>query len=559
MTFRTKLLLLSSITVAGAVALVTGAVSVAARRAFERTDGQRRSDLLVQLLHELDARGTEVVRQVERAAASPGVERIALGSAEFDQARQEATANDLEFRDVVQPDLDILSSAHWPARFGYPNNWGIAQEDWMPTAAEGAFLARIPLPDGNSTMALVAVRPTPDKKALVAGGRPVDPAFLKSLGAAPGMRALLWLPPAEGSPAGQVVDAQGGDPDIAKLAGVVNAARSTGAQATGTVQWTSARSSSEAFLAFPLQRRGMIGGVLLAGTSLAAQFALEKEILWIGVGVAASGIFIGILLGWWTTERVTRPVTRLAVGARAVAGGDWSARVEVLSNDEIGDLAVAFNRMTEQLAEQRDRALQAERVAAWRELARRLAHELKNPLFPLQITIENLRKARKLSEAEFEEVFQESTGTLLAELGNLKTIIGRFSDFAKMPRPHFETVDLNQIVQNVMKLYDAQLKAAGRSKIDPELELAEGELRIQADEDQLRRAIGNLVLNAIDAMPHGGTLRVSSARQNGHVRLSVSDTGQGLTQEECDRLFTPYTTPPNSTARAWVWPSCKVW
>ena len=91
--------------------------------------------------------------------------------------------------------------------------------------------------------------------------------------------------------------------------------------------------------------------------------------------------------------------------------------------------------MTEQLAEQRDRAIQAERVAAWRELARRLAHELKNPLFPLQITIENLRKARKRSESEFEEVFQESTGTLLAEVGNLKTIIGRFSDFAKMPPP----------------------------------------------------------------------------------------------------------------------------
>ncbi|HXP86722.1 MAG TPA: ATP-binding protein [Bryobacteraceae bacterium] len=538
MTFRTKLLLLSSITVAGAVALVTGAVSVEARRAFERADGQRRSDLLAQLLREMDARGAEVVRQVERAASSAGVERIAVGSAEFDQARQEAAADELEFLDVVQPDLTILSSAHWPARFGYPNDWGIAPEDWLSTGPEpdGAFLARIPLPDGASVMALVAVRRTADKKALVAGGRPVNPAFLKSLGDAPGMRALLWLPP------GEVVDAQGGNSDIAKLASLVNQARATDAQATSTVQWTSTRSSAEAFLAFPLQHRGQIAGVLLAGTSLAAQLALENEILWIGVAVAASGILIGILLGWWTTERVTRPVTRLAIGARAVAGGDWSARVEVLSNDEIGELAKAFNRMTEQLAEQRDRALQAERVAAWRELARRLAHELKNPLFPLQITIENLRKARKLSETEFEEVFRESTGTLLAELGNLKTIIGRFSDFAKMPRPHFEAVDLNEIVQNVMKLYDAQLKAEGKSKIDPELQLAEGELRIQADGEQLRRAIGNLVLNAIDAMPRGGVLRVESSRQNGHVRLAVSDTGQGLTQEECDRLFTPYYT-----------------
>jgi nitrogen fixation/metabolism regulation signal transduction histidine kinase len=190
--------------------------------------------------------------------------------------------------------------------------------------------------------------------------------------------------------------------------------------------------------------------------------------------------------------------------------------------------------MTEQLAEQRDRAIQAERVAAWRELARRLAHELKNPLFPLQITIENLRKARRRSESEFEEVFQESTGTLLAEVGNLKTIIGRFSDFAKMPPPDFEAVDLNEIVQNVMRLYEAQLKDEGQSKIDAKLDLTEGGLRIQADGEQLRRAI--------DAMPQGGVLRIASSREDGHVRLSISDTGMGLTEEECARLFTPYYT-----------------
>ena len=150
-------------------------------------------------------------------------------------------------------------------------------------------------------------------------------------------------------------------------------AREKSAEATASVQWSSSRSSSEAFLAFPLAHRGQIAGVLLAGTSLAAQLTLENEILWIGVVAAVSGILIGILLGWWTTERVTRPVTQLARGARAVANGDWSARVEVISKDEIGELATAFNRMTEQLAEQRDRAIQAERVAAWRELARRLA------------------------------------------------------------------------------------------------------------------------------------------------------------------------------------------
>ena len=281
---------------------------------------------------------------------------------------------------------------------------------------------------------------------------------------------------------------------------------------------------------------------LLAGTSLAEQLALEREILWIGIAVAVVGILLGALLGWWTTERITRPVEQLVKGARSVAAGDWSAHVDVSSKDEIGELAGAFNKMTSQLVEQRDRAIQAERVAAWRELARRLAHELKNPLFPLQITVENVQRARKLPPDEFDEVFAESTSTLLTEVSNLKAIIGRFSDFAKMPAPRFERVDLNEIIRGVMKLYDAQLHADGKPHIEPLLELAGGDLRLEADGEQLRRALSNLVLNAIDAMPGGGTLRISSAKQDGRVRVSVSDSGQGLTEEECARLFTPYYT-----------------
>jgi two-component system, NtrC family, nitrogen regulation sensor histidine kinase NtrY len=98
--------------------------------------------------------------------------------------------------------------------------------------------------------------------------------------------------------------------------------------------------------------------------------------------------------------------------------------------------------MTHELVAQRERLLQTERVAAWRELARRLAHELKNPLFPLQITVENMQRARESHPQEFDEVFREGSRTLLAELANLKQIIARFSDFAKMPAPEMQPVNL---------------------------------------------------------------------------------------------------------------------
>src|SRR5206468_7450002 len=154
------------------------------------------------------------------------------------------------------------------------------------------------------------------------------------------------------------------------------------------------------------------------------------------------------------TARVTRPVQRLAESAGRVAAGDWNASVAAGSSDEIGQLARAFNHMTGELVAQRERLIQAERVAAWRELARRLAHELKNPLFPLQITIENMQRARDRYPEQFDEVFREGAATLLAELANLKTIINRFSDFSKMPPPERQSISLNEIVRGVVKLIE---------------------------------------------------------------------------------------------------------
>src|SRR5207248_5659740 len=130
----------------------------------------------------------------------------------------------------------------------------------------------------------------------------------------------------------------------------------------------------------------------------------------------------------------------------------------VTSADELGALAESFNRMTRELLSQKEQLLQAERVAAWRELARRLAHELKNPLFPLQLTAENLVRARDQSPAVFDEMFQESSATLLAEIANLKTIISRFSEFSKMPQPQFQPIKMNEMVQNVARLFQAQLR-----------------------------------------------------------------------------------------------------
>ena len=355
MTFRTRLLLVTSLTVAGAVALASGAISVWTRRTFERLDQERQQSVLTQFQHDLAARGTALAARVESAAESPIALRAAIEAARpspdesllVNGAAELADAEGLDFADLVQPDLTIVSSAHWPARFGYQDDWLGAPQD--PGAAE-PFLTRIPSPEG-STLALAVVRliHAGGKPLYVAGARRLDPELLASLDTAPGTRVLLWNSPRE------VLDAAGPIANPDRLQPLVDQAARTRAPAAGVVQWGAGRDTAEALRVLPLWRAGTLIGAFIVGTPLRAQIQLQRSILWTGLLVGFCGIVFGLLIGLWTTERITRPVIRLAAGARAVAAGDLAVRVPVTSRDEIGALAASFNRMTEQLLEQRER------------------------------------------------------------------------------------------------------------------------------------------------------------------------------------------------------------
>jgi nitrogen fixation/metabolism regulation signal transduction histidine kinase len=310
-----------------------------------------------------------------------------------------------------------------------------------------------------------------------------------------------------------------------------------------TIQWASDPASAETFHAMPLTgRHNELLGVLLLGSPQRELVLLRRQIFKTAAAVALAAICIGLLLAWWISKRITRPVEELANGARDVASGRWDTHIDIQGEDEIGQLAGAFNNMTDTLAAQKEKLVQTERVAAWRELARRLAHELRNPLFPMQITLENLQRARHLGPTQFQEVFAEGTATLKAELANLNSIVGRFSDFSKMPAPQFARVNVNESLRNAVRLFESQFTAVGKPSITTEYFLTESLPEIDADPDLLHRAFQNLVLNALDAMPAGGSLTLRTIDREDEVRIEVTDTGKGLTPEECSRLFTPYYT-----------------
>ena len=550
MTFGVRLLVLVALTVTVSVATVTWVVSTRARRAFESLDDQRTEALISQFRREFASRGDEVVRRVEGIARSEAALRIAIElsrpgpdySQFVNEAASLAQAHGLDFLELVSHDGAIVSSAHWPARYGYKADWVLEQADWNE-----AFLRSEELPN-ETALALMTVRTVSagEKKLHIAGGKRLGQEFLNSLVLPAGMRALLYHNKQPGFDEKSLTGASGPVPEAGKLAPLIERVLSKGGESTETVD---AREGPETVQAIPLAgREAKLLGVLLVGSSRRELASLVRRIRTAGMVAGGIGILLGVLLSYWVTARVTRPVALLAQGAQKVAAGDWSARVDVRSRDEIGELARAFNGMTQQLLEQRDRLVQAERVAAWRELARRLAHELKNPLFPIQITIENMQRAREKAPEQFDEVFRESTATLLEELANLKAIVGRFSDFAKMPPPQFETVDLNETLRRAVRLFEAQLNAPGRPPITPEVLCDDNVGSVRADPEQLHGALRNLMLNAIDAMPAGGTLTLRTRRQNGAVLLEISDTGEGLTPEERERLFTPYyTTKQNGT------------
>ena len=548
MSFRRKLLAVFALTVFLSVAAVTWIVSAITRRAFERSNEERTTALVAQFRREFNRRGEDVVQHVQAIADSESVTRMALAlaqgspdySAYVTEARNIAENQQLDFLEFVNSEGTIVSSAQWPAKFGYK----YSPLQAIQSAPKDAFLKQEELPE-NATLALSAVRAVGagERPLYVIGGRRVDKEFLASLELPSGMRALFYQNLGTGFAPQLLIDPSGSLQNPDRVAPLIQQVLLQKQESTEIVHWSSAAADDETVHAIPLagQDRQTLG-VLLVGNSLRPYVDLLQHIRSAAMLVGGASIVLAILLSGWAAGRVTRPVEQLAEAARAVADGNWSTQVEVTSSDELGELAAAFNRMTHELLEQKEQLVQTERVAAWRELARRLAHELKNPLFPLQLTVENLVRARQHSPEQFEEVFRESSSTLLAEIANLKAIISRFSEFSKMPQPQFRRIDLNDVVQNVARLFQAQLRLPDGPPILCTLALGEGMASIAADPELLHRAISNLVLNAMDAMPGGGTLTLRTRQDGEHALLEVSDTGTGLTPEECERLFTPYYT-----------------
>ena len=246
--------------------------------------------------------------------------------------------------------------------------------------------------------------------------------------------------------------------------------------------------------------------------------------------------------GLYLARQVTVPIQALAEGTRAISGGDLSHRVMVEADDELGVLVDSFNRMTAELASNKEalersnrELVEAQRLAAWNEAARRIAHEIKNPLTPIRLSAERLLRKHQQHDPELGKAVEEGVEIIVREVVTLQGMVDEFSRYARMPRPQPAPVDLSRLVGDTLNLY-RDLKPG----VAVEGDVEEAASTAMLDAEQMRRALINLLDNAVEATEAPGKVTVSATRDNSHLRIRVADTGRGIPAESREKLFLPY-------------------
>ncbi len=278
-------------------------------------------------------------------------------------------------------------------------------------------------------------------------------------------------------------------------------------------------------------------------------------------------MLLTLLLGTTLARGVTRRINRLAGAIEKVAQGDLTVRVPVTGSDELTDLARTFNRMLGEMAQSRTRIEFLQRMGAWQEMAQRLAHEIKNPLTPIQLAVQECHKKYAGDDPRFRNLLDTTLEIVEEEVGTLRRLVTSFSNFARLPRAELKEESLKEFLRDCSQQL-AHLEEEGEredasiaANVDVTWQLPDDELVVQIDKQMLRRVIVNLVRNSVQAIRNERLLTDSSPERRkdvpvhvrGHVRVSakregdgaaviVEDDGPGVPKEALGRVFDPYFT-----------------
>ena len=256
-------------------------------------------------------------------------------------------------------------------------------------------------------------------------------------------------------------------------------------------------------------------------------------------------VFSATWFGVYLARGITVPIQKLAEGTTAVAHGDLDFQIALTAKDELGVLVTSFNKMTRDLKQSREALVRAQRVATWQEVALQMAHEIKNPLTPIQLSTERLRRKYFEHAPDIEQIFDESTQIVIQEVQRLTALVNEFSNFARLPSLRLLSQSLEPILREVVSLYQSGYKG-----IDFHLSVDEALPSLQLDRDQMKRVFVNLLENAVEASPSRET---ETGLPLGHIFISathdiparkvvvtVEDEGHGIASEDVDKIFLPH-------------------
>ncbi len=253
-------------------------------------------------------------------------------------------------------------------------------------------------------------------------------------------------------------------------------------------------------------------------------------------------VFIAIvilIISYFVTRMITKPLYLLQKRISETNLESEFVKIKWNRDDEIGRLINAYNEMVDKLKKSTRLLKQSERESAWREMARQIAHEIRNPLTPMKLNIQYLLKAHKEGDSDFDKKIKSTAETLITQIDALNNVAAMFSDFAKTKSDKNTVFDLKDVVLKTVNLFK------NRQKVKIEFEFDENvNYNIKGDENDFLRILNNLIKNAIQSMEQdrGGEVKISLKREKGFVELVVSDTGKGIPNEYKDKIFEPYFT-----------------
>ena len=271
----------------------------------------------------------------------------------------------------------------------------------------------------------------------------------------------------------------------------------------------------------------------------AKQNELEKDLGGFLIALVNSYIFLialAIIMAVVFADYLSRPLKLISSKIRQLKLGGENELIQWEGDDEIGVLVNEYNRMVRELARNVQLLARSEREGAWREMAKQVAHEIKNPLTPMKLSVQHLKRSFDSNAENIEDQVTKVSNTLIEQIDSLTRIADEFSNFAKMPATRKEKLDVREVAESSMNLFR-------EAAVDLQLE-AEADTRgvmIEADRDQLMRAFTNIIKNAIQSVPDEkeGRIRVLIKRVEGKIQIQISDNGKGISEEEQRKIFVP--------------------